>query len=370
MKTVTNEKLTIKVPGKLMIAGEYALLEAYQRSIVMAVNRFVYATIESCTENRVSLPKLNLDNLPWEIENKTIHIVTNDKRVNFVENAMNIAYRYIVEQKQPFSNFELSINSELDDESGIKYGLGSSAAVVTAVIKAIIEKHDIASTPTLLFKLAAIAHVETQGSGSGADVAASSFGGMLMYTSFQAEWLKSAHDNAITITELVEREWPYFSVKPIELSDVVQMMIGWTGSPASTKQFLKKIDLLKKKDVDVYSQFIDQSAAAVDSIIRGIEFSDKKQILVGVDSNRQALANLGKNAEADIETAQLKILCDIAEQHGGAGKPSGAGGGDCGIVFLSDAEQAEQVIREWEKAGIRPLTLKMNLHGARGDDHK
>ncbi|ASN03634.1 phosphomevalonate kinase [Virgibacillus necropolis] len=362
---MTNEKLTIKVPGKLMIAGEFALLEANQRSIVMAVDRFVYATIKDCIENRVSLPKLNLENLKWEIKNNNIHIVTSDRRVNFVENAMNVAYRYVTEQGKSFANFDLAITSELDDDSGIKYGLGSSAAVVTAVIRAVLEKQSMSCSPKLLFKLAAIAHVETQGSGSGADVAASSFGGLVTYTSFQAEWLKDAFGKASSITELVERDWPYFSVKPIELPADIHMLIGWTGSPASTKQFLKKIALVKVRDAGIYNQFIDESALAVSSIIRGVESGDNKQILNGIASNRKTLANLGKHAEADIETALLKILSDIAEKHGGAGKPSGAGGGDCGIVFLPSKEKAERVIQEWEEAGIKQLSLSLNLHGAK-----
>ncbi|MFZ3579139.1 phosphomevalonate kinase [Virgibacillus sp. DJP39] len=357
---MTNSTMTIKVPGKLMIAGEYAILEAHQRSIVMAVDRFVYATIKTSNETRISLPKLNLENLPCEIEKAKIHILTNDKRVNFVENAMNIGYRYIIEKGHPFTNFHLAINSELDDESGLKYGLGSSAAVVTAVIKAILEKHSITSSPTLLFKLAAIAHVQTQGSGSGADVAASSFGGMVAYTSFQAEWLKEAIENTTSITELVEQDWPYFSVKPVSLPADIHMLIGWTGNPASTKEFIKKISVLKKQNQELYNQFINLSAEAVDIIIQGIEVGNSKQIFQGIASNRRALSNLGKNAEADIETALLKILSDIAVKNGGAGKLSGAGGGDCGIALLPGRENLEQVLQEWEKAGIKVLSLGIN----------
>ncbi|WP_404450912.1 phosphomevalonate kinase [Virgibacillus necropolis] len=362
---VTNTTLTIKVPGKLMIAGEYAILEAYQRSIVMAVDRFVYAKITSSSESHVSLPKLNLENLSWNFKNENIHIATNDKRVNFVENAMNIAYRYIIEQGQTFTNFDLSVTSELDDESGIKYGLGSSAAVVTAVVKAIIEKHEIPCTPTLLFKLAAIAHVQSQGSGSGADVAASSFGGMLTYTSFQAEWLLERTGNATSITEMVEQDWPYFSVKAVGLPKDIQMMIGWTGNPASTKDFIKKINVLKVHKSGLYNQFIEQSSNAVKMIIQGIESNESKQISNGIASNRKALALLGKRAEADIETLLLKTLSDIAEQNGGAGKPSGAGGGDCGIAFLPSKEKVNQVIQEWEEAGIKPLSLSVYPDGAK-----
>ncbi|ASK61573.1 phosphomevalonate kinase [Virgibacillus phasianinus] len=361
---MTNEKMTIKVPGKLMLAGEHAILEAYKRSIVMAVDRFVYATISTSNERRLSLPKLNLENLRWEIKNEKIHIVTNDKNVNFVENAMNIAYRYIIEQGQTLTKFDLSINSELDDESGIKYGLGSSAAVVTAVIKAVLEKHSINCTPMLLFKLAAIAHVNTQGSGSGADVAASSFGGMLVYTSFQAEWLKRAYESAASVTKLAGQYWPYFSVKRISLPKDIYMLIGWTGNPASTKQYLKKIALLKQQHADLYNHFISHSADAVDLIINGIEKDNSEMLLKGIFSNRQALSMLGKHADADVETALLKTLADIAEQHGGAGKPSGAGGGDCGVAFLPGKEKMDTVIREWQEAGIKPLTLGLNQCGA------
>ena len=45
-----------------------------------------------------------------------------------------------------------------------------------------------------------------------------------------------------------------------------------------------------------------------------------------------------------------------------AGKPSGAGGGDCGIAvsLLEDSpEKQQQLFREWEKVGIIPLTLQI-----------
>lgn len=361
---MTNSGMTIKVPGKLMIAGEYAILEAYQRSIVMAVDRFVYATIKSSNENLISLPKLNLENLTWIIKDEKIHIVTDDKRVNFVENAMNIAYRYVIEQRQPFTKFDLSINSELDDESGIKYGLGSSAAVVTAVVKAVLEKHKMDYTPKLLFKLAAIAHVQSQGSGSGADVAASSFGGMVAYTSFQAEWLKKEINSPTSVTGLVEKDWPFFSIEPTSLPDDIHMMVGWTGNPASTKDFIKQINKLKDINQDSYEKFIRQSSEAVDLIMEGIKAKDSRLVLNGVISNRKALADLGAHAEASIETPLLKKLSDIAEQHGGAGKPSGAGGGDCGIAFFADRESMKQVDIAWERIRIKTLNFKKSNHGA------
>src|SRR5699024_67609 len=118
----------------------------------------------------------------------------------------------------------------------------SSAAVVTAVMSAILKKH-LPKEPSamVIFKLAAISHVKTQGNGSGADVAASAHGGMLQYASFQANWLKTAYENASRLTELLEKDWPYFSMKPIRLPEDIHICIGWTGKPASTARLVDNV---------------------------------------------------------------------------------------------------------------------------------
>ncbi|MDN6747937.1 MAG: phosphomevalonate kinase, partial [Brevibacterium sp.] len=67
---------------------------------------------------------------------------------------------------------------------------------------------------------------------------------------------------------------------------------------------------------------------------------------------------------SQIETEQLRSLCDIAETYGAAAKPSGAGGGDCGIA-LSEADLPTiDILREWERHGIQRLSL--SPHRAEG----
>ncbi len=45
------------------------------------------------------------------------------------------------------------------------------------------------------------------------------------------------------------------------------------------------------------------------------------------------MASLGEAAGAPIVTPQLEKICALASAGGAAGKPSGAGGGDCAIIF-------------------------------------
>ncbi|GGB35564.1 phosphomevalonate kinase [Lentibacillus populi] len=365
MRHLPNASMTIQVPGKLMVAGEFAVLEPYHQLVVMAVDRYVYATLTESSDNYLSLLDFELTRLAWKYENSEIRIATDDGRIRFVKDAMTVAITYLKEHGITPAAFHLSIKSELEDASGVKYGLGSSAAVVTSVVAAILHKYLPAPSAELIFKLAAVAHVKTQGSGSGADVAASSYGGILRYSSFQADWLLENYQKTSSLSELLESDWRYFSVKPIVLPKNVYICIGWTGKPASTSRLIPEIRKLNGAQPRLYKQFLHESEQAVHTFLEGFEKENLDLLFKGVRQNRHALATVGENAGVDVETPLLKTLCDLAEQHGGAGKPSGAGGGDCGIAFMPSKENAQQLLKAWQDAGIKPLTINPNSDGAR-----
>ncbi|WP_164214311.1 phosphomevalonate kinase [Virgibacillus sp. YIM 98842] len=356
---MSNSSITIKVPGKLMVAGEFAVLEPHHQLVVMAVDRFVYTTIEQNRTNVLSLHDFQLEDMSWEFRNNEVEIASDDKRLKFVQHAMKITLAYLRERSIIPGPFKLGIKSELDDASGAKYGLGSSAAVVTSVVSAILKKFASEETDKeLLFKLASIAHVTVQGNGSGADIAASSFGGFLEYTSFQAEWLLDLYHNSASITEMLKTDWIYYTSKAIQPPENVYVCIGWTGKPASTGKLVHEVLKLKDANPEQFRQFLNASEEAVDLFLAGMREKDLPRLLKGVKQNRAALKTVGKHASVNIETPLLSKLCDTAEQFGGAGKPSGAGGGDCGIAFMPTKESAEAVMEAWKQEGIKPLTIK------------
>lgn len=357
--------MTIKVPGKLMVAGEFSVLVPNQHLAVTAVDRFVYATISDAKKGKLSLTDFNSHNLSWNFTDGKLTIDADDSRLSFVEAAMQVTCAYLNEQGKEITPFALSIRSELDDASGLKYGLGSSAAVVTAVVAAIIArfKNEV-SNKALIFKLAALAHVRVQGSGSGADVAASVYGGILKYASFQAEWLLEKYHAAETVSELIDLEWKYLAIHTIELPDSIHFCVGWTGNPASTVRLVESILQQKQQNPPAFATFLKESEEAVHQLLTGMEQQDIDLLLSGVKANRQTLAEIGRQANTAIETPLLSILCDLAESIGGSGKPSGAGGGDCGIAFMPTEEQATALFKAWEEAGIKPLDIHSYPRGA------
>ncbi len=348
-----------------MVAGEFAVLEKDYPLLVMAVDRYVYATIEDSSVYSFTSENFNLHHLTWHFDGKRVIFDDYSPRLKFVTSALATVLTYLREKKVETTPFSLTVRSELDDEkTGAKYGLGSSAAVVTSVITAVLEKF-LPSRPSryLIFKLAAIAHVRTQGSGSGADIAASTFGGLIYYKSFQANWLKEQLNQSRRLIPVLQKKWRYLHIKPVKFPSDTTVCIGWTGKPASTKSLVGEISKLKQTNLPAYELFLQESKEAVQRLLESIEADDRKKFFEGIQQNRKALRALGEAANVPIETEKLKQLSDAAERFNGAGKLSGAGGGDCGLAFLQSEDDRPKLYDIWQEHDITPLALSLDTKG-------
>lgn len=359
---MTSASYQVKIPGKLMIAGEYAVLEPGGQAIVIAVNRYITAVIEPSTQNTLSLPQLGLDNVTFETEGPDIAFSVSNPKLLFIDNAITTYLRYVLEKSIDLRPFSLTITSELDDSSGRKYGLGSSAAVVVAVIAALSQlyKSEMNQPSTeLIYKLAAIAHVKTQGNGSCADVAASVYGGWIHYRAFESSWLMEEFKKGTTIKKLIEQSWPNLLITPITPPANLKLCVGWTGKEAATAPMIDKINILRNRQPKLYARFLEQSEKAVKNLVLSFEENDSDLAITSLSQNREALMKLSEVAETTIETEKLKQLIRIADDFG-SGKTSGAGGGDCGIAFLNDASLVEELYAGWNKKQILPLDLTVS----------
>ncbi|QAA31808.1 phosphomevalonate kinase [Clostridium manihotivorum] len=352
----------VKVPGKLMIAGEYAVLEPNQKAIVVAVNRYVNIHIEPSKKNELFLPQLGLENIAWEIIDEKVKFSVGDARLNFIENSIAVANQYLKENFIEIRPFRLLVNSELDDTTtGEKYGLGSSAAIVVSVISAILSIHWISKDkPSLeqIFKLSAIAHLRTQKSGSGADIAASVYGGWLEYSSFSSKWVIYELRQNKSIIDIINQKWPNLSIKKLLPPPELQLAVGWTKSPISTAPMIKSVHNFKQNNTEKYNYFLRESLHAVEAMIDGFERNDCNKAIKSLNQNRKALQSLEEASSITIETETLKRLCSIAERFG-SGKSSGAGGGDCGIAFLEGSNNKKELYEAWKHNDIKPLNLEV-----------
>jgi hypothetical protein len=76
----------------------------------------------------------------------------------------------------------------------------------------------------------------------------------------------------------------------------------------------------------------------------------------------RALAALGEDADAPIVPGAFLDLARVAEAHGAAFLPSGAGGGDVG-VWVGPSAPSPEALEKALAVGLRPLGVKIDQLG-------
>ncbi|WP_057829112.1 phosphomevalonate kinase [Liquorilactobacillus cacaonum] len=352
--------ITVKAPGKLYIAGEYAVVETGYPAILVALNQFVTVTVEESNDyGTINSQQYKENSLYWKREGNNMVFDNRDNPFHYILSAVHLAESYAQSLNKTMKCYHLNIDSDLDSPDGKKYGLGSSAAVTVATVKALCRFYDLPITNDILFKLSAIAHLDIQGNGSLGDIAASVYGGWIAYRSFDREWLKKAR-NTFTLNKLISIEWPQLNIELLTPPENLELLIGWTGSPASTSHLVDAVGLEKAEKRSSYQEFLDLSKNCLFKMIDGFHNHSIEIIQKEIRINRELLQHLGKISNVEIETPLLQKLCETAENANGAAKTSGAGGGDCGIVVINKKYATSSLIKEWKKNGICPLNLHVH----------
>ncbi|WP_297005790.1 phosphomevalonate kinase [uncultured Corynebacterium sp.] len=355
----THAVTEVRAPGKLYIAGEYAVVEPGYPAVLIAVDRYITVRVSpaSADTGHITTDQNAGSRLEWYRQGSDMLIEPDQDQFSFVLAAVRVVEEAAVAFGVPLQVYDLDITSELDDDSGRKFGLGSSAAVTVATVRALCAHYRLDLTRMEQLKLALLASIEVQRSGSGGDVAASMFGGWIAYTSFDRDWARGQREQR-ELVELVKSEWPGLSVRAVTPPESLRLLVGWTGSPASTSRLVGDVQSNKRGDAAwSYARFLADSRECVESFVASLDAADTGGVFAGIRRNRALLRELGEHTGTTIETPTLRRLIESAEDHGGAAKTSGAGGGDCGIVLIGENADIDGLLAVWERADIRLLSL-------------
>ncbi|HFU4517977.1 TPA: phosphomevalonate kinase [Streptococcus suis] len=354
-------KVQVKIPGKLFLAGEYAVVEAGYPAVIAAVDQYLTATIETSDQGSLhSSQQVDLY-LTWERKEGAVRIQGNHPYV-LIETAMQVTESYLTAKGYAcHGTYSLSVQSDLDDQSsGAKYGLGSSGAVTVATIKALLTYYGHPTDELLTYKLAALTQTKLGMTGSFGDLAASSFGGLIAYHSLNRSWLLGKMAE-LSLLDLVESDWQGLSISPIQLPQGLDLLVGWTGSAASTDSLVSRMESQKSQaeKEHIHSQFLADSKTCVEQLIAACQTGNRTVARQAIAQNRKLLQDFARGMGLVIETPRLSQLCDLAQTYGAVAKSSGAGGGDCGICLVDSTEQKVAIEKAWQQAGILPLQLKI-----------
>lgn len=306
----------VSAPGKIMLAGEYAILEGAQ-AIVMAIERRVRARL-------VEPPPKKLAPMVSAVREE---MAESTAFAGVGRAAMDAIRRVEVD------------SSALYGTGGTKLGLGSSAATAVVAAACALSAQEQEIPHDLVQRLAHRAHGSVQerkgARGSGADIAACTYGGILAV-------------QAPDYGQPVE-------YRPLTWPDSAHLICVWTGQAADTPSLVQKVRMLRIGNRDAYEQAMGRIAVSAAQAIDALEGADVAQLISAVDAGAEAIAELGQEAGAALVIEAHERLRAMAREFSGAAKPTGAGGGDVAIAVFADADNARGFAEKAKAAGLSPL---------------
>ncbi|WP_406004774.1 phosphomevalonate kinase [Streptomyces sp. NBC_00637] len=353
-----------RAPGKLFVAGEYAVVEPGVPAIVTAVGRSVTVTVAAADGPGVVIASdLAAGPMRWRWQGDRLEVCPgqDEPRVRraaaHVVSAIETVAGLLAEQGRPAPRVSVSVRSELH-EKGTKFGLGSSGAVTVASVAALAAHHGLELEAASRFRLALLATARIDPRASGGDLAASTWGGWVAYRAPDRDFVLDLARRE-GVGHALRAPWPGFAVRALPPPRALRLEVGWTGRPASTASLVAGLHRRTWRGSASHQAFVRTSTGFVDAATDALERGDEGELLHQIRCAREELARLDGEARLGIFTPELTALCAAAEAVGGAAKPSGAGGGDCGIALLDAAAEHDiaQVRQRWAAAGVQPLSV-------------
>lgn len=320
--------VSTSAPGKVVIAGEYAVLDGAP-AICMAVNRRAHVSITTSDNDHHSV-------LAPGFSESAGRFTAVGNRIEWLAGADEFSLLEAVWQEAaPTVSENLTIvldsNDFIDPASSVKLGIGSSAALTVALIAAF---DKITDDDINVLRAATDAHRRfQQGSGSGVDIACSLAGGLIEY--------RMGGESASSLT------WP----------KGLTYALLWSGVAASTDEKLNQ--LARTEAGQARAELVIASARVAASWREG----NPVEILQQLRDYTRALRKFDVDHRLGIFDAGHAELADAAASAGLVYKPCGAGGGDLGIVIANDVSDIATFVDAARESEFKQLNMAIDETG-------
>lgn len=352
--------------GKVLLTGGYVVLERPNSGLVMTVSSRFHVRVKTglgvcgiC----VRCPQIDAEGryvVAWEGEGggMSLKLVEGSSVGGFVEAALAVAVA--MSPSVDVDSLDMRVDVEGDgafySEHG-KTGLGSSAAVVTSVVAAVLQAlcgkigdGSDGGGDSRVFAAAQIAHCAAQGKiGSGFDVAAA-VRGPLRYVRFPPERLKGWEvdvrvGNATvgwrlkgdTASENGDYDDLGADCRPWALPEGWDIVLGQVSSGTKTVSMVKVVEAWRQSRGGVEAKLLWTELVAANAAVEAaVAAQSMDAARVAFRRTRDALKEIGERSGAPIEPESVTPILDATSQIPGvvhAGVP-GAGGFDavCAVV--------------------------------------
>ena len=325
-------EIVATAPGKIVIAGEFAVL-AGAPAISVAVNRRASVSIRSRDGDAHALSSPGYLDGTWRFRfNGTMRWLDPAPP----ENAYRLFECVVEECASPsLSPCAFTVDTTaFHTQRGDKLGLGSSAAVAVALALAC-ESRASRAAATASDSAAKAHRLFQSGRGSGVDVATARHGGVIRFAKGEP-------------TETLS--WPAG----------LAWRALWSGRSSSTRDTLKR---LPGRDTSTAAASL---AAASGAVVEAWRSGDADETLRSMRAFVAALEDYDRERQVGIFDAGHADLMTLSGDFAGlVYKPTGAGGGDIGLALAASETVLDEFVGAAGDYGFEATDLRVDRSGAR-----
>lgn len=309
-----NEVISTFANGKIYIAGEYAVL-FNNPAIIFPVDKKVIVNISFSNKNMIFSHKYHSKFIDLDLKSSNPDVLYINKTLNWFN-------EFLESKNMILNNYNIEIISELDNENNSKFGYGSSAAILVALLKGLLTINKIDYDYLMLYKIAVLIQYSISKNTSFGDIACSVYNEKIIYQKSQIDLdilLKKP------INEQLILNWPNLVIKPIKLD--LKFLIVNTKVEAKSYDLVSQVT--KYKNEEFFSHFIYRSNKLVMELINNFNLSSIKYL-------HDNLLYLSEQTGVNIFTNEMIKINEVISLYNGVIKSSGAGGGDNVLCFFNN----------------------------------
>jgi hydroxymethylglutaryl-CoA reductase len=305
--------------GKAILLGEHAVVYG-RHAIAAPIPLAIKALVEDCDEGiHLLIPR-------WGVEYR---LASNPGERRSFERPAGVVLDQLGLTKR-------SMRIEVFPEVPRGMGLGGSAAMAVAIVRALDKHFRLGLSDADVNKLAFESEKMAHGSPSGLDNTLACYGKALVFR---------AGDPPLMET--------------LNIREPIPVVIGMTGLEGLTAKTVGKVREAWQQDKKLYERIFDQIDALT---LRGVQaIQDNDLPTLGQLMNIcQGMLNA-----LQVSTPELEKLCAIAREHGALGAKLTGGGGGGSIVAVCEGD-TEPVVNAIRAAGFQALAVQLgaDLNGA------
>ena len=208
-------------------------------------------------------------------------------------------------------------------------GLGGSAALAVAIIRALSEKFALNLSDEKVSELAYASETIVHGTASGIDNTLATYGKFLLFKKGQPPL-----------------------IQPLQIKEPIPIVIGMTWVESLTAKMVTKVRQAWEKNKALYNHIFEEIDKLTLDAVKAIEAYDLKTLGELMNIN-QGLLNA-----IQVSSKEIEELVNIARKHGALGaKLTGGGGGGAVIALCPD--QPERVVKAMKQAGYRAMIVRV-----------